>query len=489
MLRTAGRQIFQKIIIPTLASTLLIFPVLLRPNPVTAQNEIWFSPEQLEEALGENADEVEENLVLSTFYMSKYNQTGEIRELEQAIDSLQQVVSLEPDFVPARIMLYVCLSDKAVVQTDETLLAQIEAHYQALRHSSLERESFKQIPPPGHVAGAVYYRISNEPMGEDDELRYEQKAIDALQQAIRINPDFYGSHLLLGRIHYYQDKNDLALSEVKEAIRLNGNDPDNYDLLGDIYADNIHQGEDGWDDEAITEGIRAYKQAIRLAPKHFAAHLGLSRLYIHQGAYNLAVMEGKIAVELADSVFSHRQLGWTLLFAKDYEQAIQEYREGLRQDKDNSYAILHGEIAFVHFLQSRFEDAAKEYQKYIELEDADNLNPYAVIHYHLTLEQIGKQKKAQKLLREYLSDFDGEEWELALLQFHLGELSERELLNQAGNHRGKLSEAFFYAGYQYLLRGERYKAPRYFQRALDTKAYCNYEYLAARAGLSQLGLK
>ena len=489
MLRTAGRQSFQKIIISTLASTLLIFPVLVRSNPVAAQNEMRFSSEQVEEALGENADEIQKNLLLSNFYMSKYHQTGEIGYLEQAIESVQKAVHLQPDFVFSRIMLYGFLSQKAIVQKDEALLAQLEAHYQALRQSSLELEDFKQIPPPAHVAGALYYRISSEPMEEEEELRYEQKAIDVLQQAIRINPDFYGSHLLLGRIFYVQDKNDLAFSEVQEAIRLNGNDPDNYELLGDIYADNIHRAEDGWDEEAIIEGIRAYKQAIRLAPRHVGAHQGLSGLYIHQGAYNLAVMEGKIAVELSDNPFSHRLLGISLLFAKDYKQAIQEYREGLRQDKNKSYAILHAEIAFVHFLQSRFEDAAKEYQKYIELEDADHLNTYSVIHYYLTLEQIGKQKKAQKLLSEYLPDFDGEEWELALLQFHLGKLSERELLNQAGNHRGKLSEAFFYAGYQYLLRGESNKAQRYFQKVVDTKAYCHYEYLVAGARLNERVLK
>lgn len=488
MLRTAGRQSFQKIIISALVSTLLILPVLVRSNPVAAENERRFSSEQVEEALGENADEIQKNLLLSNFYIGKYHQTGDIGYLEQAIESVQKAVNLQPDFVPSRIMLYEFLSQKAVVQEDEALLAQLEAHYQALMHSSLEREYLKQIAPPAYVAGVVYYRISIE-QKEEEELRYEQKAIDALQQAITINPDYYKAHLLLGRIHYYQDKNDLALSEVEEAIRLNRNDPYNYELLGDIYASNIHQGEDGWDDEAITKGIRAYKQAIRVAPKYVGAHLELSRLYIHRGAYNLAVMEGKIAVELADNVFSHRQLGMALLFAQDYERAIQEFKKGLRQDKDNSYAILHGEIAFAHFLQGRFKDAAKEYHKYMELEDADNLRPYPVIHYHLTLEQIGKQSEAQKLLKEYLPDFKGEKWELALLQFHLGKLSEKALLNQAGNHRGKLSEAFFYVGYQYLLRGESNKSRKYFQKVLDTKAYCHYEYLIARASLNERVLK
>lgn len=487
MLQTTNRKSFQKIITSILASALLIFPVLLRSNSVVAQNEIWFSSELPKEFLEQNADEIEENLLLSNFYLAKYRQTGEIKYLEQAIERVQQAIRLQPAFVPARMMLYLCLTEKAIVQTDENLISQLKPHYQALMHSSLEPEQLKNIPPPAYVAGVIYFNMSIEQIEEEEELRYEQKAIDALKQAIRINSDFYLSHLLLGKIYYYQDKNDLAFSEVQEAIRLNRNDPNSYELLGDIYADNIHQTEDGWDEEAIIEGIRAYKQAIRLAPSHVDAHQGLSRLYIHQGAYNLAVMEGKIAVELSDSVLSHRLLGSALLFAKDYKQAIQEYQEGLRQDKNKSY--LHAEIAFVHFLQGRFEDAAKEYQKYIELKDADHLDPYVVIHYHLTLEHIGKQKKAQKLLSEYLRDFDGEEWKLALLQFHLGKLSETKLLNQAGNNRSKLSEAFFYAGYQYLLRGESNKARRYFQKVLDTKAYCHYEYLVAGARLNERVLK
>lgn len=486
MLRTVGRQIFQRIIISTLASTLLIFPVLVRSNPVTAQ--IRFSSEQLEESLGKNADEIQENLLLSNFYMTKYNQTREIKYLERAIESAQQAFSLQPNFVPTRMILYMCLSEKAIVQKDETLITQLEPHYQVLMGSSLEPEYLKQIPPPAYFAGAMYYNISSEPMTKEEKLKYEQKAIDALEQAIKVNPDYYGSHLLLGRIYYVQDKNDLALSEVQEAIRLNSNDPNNYELLGNIYADNIHWAENCWDSEAITEGIRAYKEAIRLAPNHISAHRGLRRLYIHQGAYNLAVMEGRIAVELSDSALSHYNLGAALLYAQDYEQAISEYREALKQDKDNSYAILHAEIALVHLLQGSFEDAAKEYQQYIKLEKTADLNPYAMMHYHLALKQIGKHEEAHKLLEDYLPNFDGKEWELALLQFHLGKLSETELLSQVGN-KCERCEALFFAGYQYLLKGEPEKAQTYFQKALDTKAYFDYQYLAARARLSELRLK
>ncbi len=487
MLRIAGRQIFRKIMISTLAGSLLIFPALVGSKPVAAQVETTITSEQIEETFGENADEVQENLLLSTFYMAKYAETQEIRHLDRAIESVQQVVGLQPDFVPAQMMLYIFLSEKAIVQADETVLAQIDQYYQAFMSSSLESEDLKQIPPPAYIAGQMYYRISFEQIGEEDSLRYQQKAIDAFQQAISINPDFYLAHHQLGRIHYFQDKNDLALLEVQEAIRLNANDPNNYDLLGDIYTDNIHRSETGWDNEAIKEGIRAYKEAIRLAPGHVSAHRGLSNLYIHQGSYNLAVMEAKIAVELSDTAFSHKKLAEALLRVENYEQAIQEYREALR--RDNSFMGLHANIAFAHFLQGRFEDAVQEYQKHMDLDDPSNLSVYPVIHHHLALRQIGKHGEAQKLLEDYMPDFEGEEWELALLQFHLGQLSETELLNQADSNKGKQAEAFFYSGYQYLLIGETAKAQGYFQDVLDTDMYCYYEYLAARVELSQLALR
>ncbi len=152
----------------------------------------------------------------------------------------------------------------------------------------------------------------------------------------------------MGRIYFYQKKNDLALSEAKKALELYPNKSYNHLLLGDIYSHNIHRAENCWDNQVITQGINAYRDAIRLAANNVDAHLGLSYLYIHRGAYNLAVVESKIAVRLSDSARNHKQLGYALLHAGDYEGAIEEYGEALKRNP--RYPAARQSLAFAYFL-------------------------------------------------------------------------------------------------------------------------------------------
>jgi lipoprotein NlpI len=96
---------------------------------------------------------------------------------------------------------------------------------------------------------------------------------------------------------------------------------------------------------------------------------------------------------------------------------------------------------------------------------------YAILHNYLALRHIKKQGKAEKLLQDYARDFKGKDWESYLLQYHQGGMTESELIEKA-RHKGYRCEAFYYIGHQYLLKADKEKARDYFQKSIDTEAFC-----------------
>jgi tetratricopeptide (TPR) repeat protein len=480
MQRTVKRHIYQKILVYTLASCLVIFSTL-NPLKLAVAQDINSVIEKIEQTLKENPNNPQGDLVLASAYFQKYQQTGETKYLDTAIQKARNAIRLESEFAPAHLLLYNLLITKAIQQSNVNLLNEINQEHQEVLRTYPESENLKELPNPNLVAAMVYYNLSIKKAGTNEQTRYVDKAINELHKSISVQPDNANNHKLLAVIYFNQGKNDLALLEAKDASRLAPNDAETYKLIGSIYSDNIHRSKDCWNTDAITQGIKALKDTIRITPEDADAHAGLSYFYIHQGAYNLAVAESKIAVRLSASPEHHRGLGDTLLFVGDYEQAVKEYSEVLK--RDSSYVVAHADLAFAYFLQNKFEDAVKEYQKYTK--HVKSPGSYAVFYYSLALRHLGKYTEAQKLLEKYVKYHQEGEWPLQLLNFNLGKLTEAELIGRAKN-KCQTSDALFLIGYKYLLAGDKLTAQKYFQKTVDTQVFCSYQYLAASAKLRDL---
>jgi tetratricopeptide (TPR) repeat protein len=480
MQRTVKRHIYKKILVYTLASCLVIFSTL-NPLKLAVAQDINSVIEQIEQTLKDNPNNPQGDLALAAAYFQKYQQTGNVKYLDTAIQKVRNGIRLESEFAPAHLLLYSLLVEKAIQQSNINLLNEINHEYQEVLRAYPESENLKELPHPAFIAAVVYYNLSIKNAGTNEQARYEGKAINELQKAISVQPENANYHKFLAFIYFSQSKNDLALTEAKEASRLAPNDAESYKLIGSIYSDNIHRSKDCWNTDAITQGIKALKDAIRLRPDDADVHAGLSYFYIHQGAYNLAVAESKIAVRLSASPEHHRVLGDTLLFVGDYEQAVKEYSEVLK--RDSSYVVAHADLAFAYFLQNKFDDAVKEYQKYTK--QVKSPGSYAILYYSLALRHLGKHTEAQKLLEKYVKYNQEGEWSLQLLNFHLGKITEAELIGRARN-KCETSDALFLIGYKYLLAGDKLTAQKYFQKTVDTQVFCSYQYLTANAKLRDL---
>jgi tetratricopeptide (TPR) repeat protein len=223
--------------------------------------------------------------------------------------------------------------------------------------------------------------------------------------------------------------NDCSVALLKQKLRINPNDAQTWNSLGQTYS------EIGRDDEALA----AFNKAAQIDP---------------------------------DDRDYHEQIGLALMKMSRYEQARKELHK-------------MDEIAFSYFLEDRFPEAVSAFEKPPRRGTAQLF--HTVIH-NLALRHIGKQAEAQKLLQEHGWPIAETQWELLRLAYLQGLIAEERLISKAGTPEQK-SEAYFFVGYEYLLKGDKQKARECFQKVLDAKIVNSGEYIIARARLAQWGPK
>ncbi len=348
-------------------------------------------------------------------------------ELDAAIAEYREAIRLNPTMAEAHVNLGVVFVGQGNVNA---AIAEF-------------REAIRFNPNDAEARSNLGFALASR--GELD------AAIAECREAIRLAPNLAPAHVNLGMAHAHQGKVDVAIAEFREAIRL---DPNLAPAHGNLGAALVSQGK-------LDAAIAEYREAIRFNPFLGAAHVGLG-------------------IALADQ-------GRRFLWSGEYNKALKAYREALRVRPDD--ANVHVHIAYTHFLATRFENAVEEFENYFRSLDSPygGVNSYIITWQYLSLKSIGKDDEAQKLLRDFALGFQGDGWELSVFRYHQGRLSETELVSRA-NERGEQCEAYFYIGYQHLLRGDKQKARAYFQKTMATKSVGYPEHIGAQARLQQLAV-
>ena len=200
------------------------------------------------------------------------------------------------------------------------------------------------------------------------------KAVAALREAIRLQPDLAYAHANLGVALMRQGKLDEAIAEYREAIRLRPDDSPTRFNLG------IALGRQGKVDEAIVE----YREAIRIQPDHAYAHSNLGLALLAQGKVDEAIVELREATRLKPD-FAHANLGNALRRQGKVDEAIAEYREAIRLDPDDH--IGHYNLGDILRSQGKLDEAIAEYREAIRLRP-----DYAYAHSNLGLALLAQGK-------------------------------------------------------------------------------------------------
>jgi tetratricopeptide (TPR) repeat protein len=105
-----------------------------------------------------------------------------------------------------------------------------------------------------------------------------EEAIKELHEAIRLNPGHAEAHSNLGNIYARLGRYEEAIAELHEAIRLNPSYACTHNNLGEIYVELGRYG----------DAIKEYEYALRLDPEFPEAYFGLGFAYYNLGSYDRA---------------------------------------------------------------------------------------------------------------------------------------------------------------------------------------------------------
>jgi tetratricopeptide (TPR) repeat protein len=165
-------------------------------------------------------------------------------------------------------------------------------------------------------------------------------------------PEMIRAHEALGLVFLQKKQYVEAIDEFQYALSRDSNRPKTYYLLGIAFL------ESGRPERAI----QALKMAIALDHRHIPSYIALSQAYLKQKNYPQALLSLKQAQALAPgSQRVNLLLGETLAAQKQYPQALQAFM------KAGDEAKAYNNIGVYYFMDGQYEEAAKCFQRAIEL--------------------------------------------------------------------------------------------------------------------------
>ena len=196
-----------------------------------------------------------------------------------------------------------------------------------------------------------------------------ERAIAAFEHATRKDPEYAlawaalgGAYSLKGSFLSVRDLIEDAIEIERRALSI---DPDLADAHSWLGAALLSLGR-------TDEAIAAIREAVRLEPDNGQAHQALARAYwVGRGDFAAAIPEFEKAIELnPDAGYSYLQLALLLAWEGQYARAEEVSRRAVElQDQYISgnaglqVVGANGRLGYVHYLQGRYEDAIREYER------------------------------------------------------------------------------------------------------------------------------
>ena len=252
----------------------------------------------------------------------------------------------------------------------------------------------------------LHYASSKEFAKIDD----PKKQLEALEQAIDIDPEFYTAKLDASKIHSRfgifverrkildelltkEDQlNDLFKLEVKAAdASANGNYPVYRDLMSQVlsrrpYELSTYMSTGGmyYGLSEMEEAVENYEVVLRMDPNNAKAYNNIGYAYSHMGLHDKAIENFQRSVDLNPSANAYDSLADGYSTAGFIEKAKDAKRKGIETDPTLFY--LYGYLAYLDVRQGMFNEAEKNTGLYMErIDDPNNMTEgmfrIAYIHY------------------------------------------------------------------------------------------------------------
>jgi lipoprotein NlpI len=256
-----------------------------------------------------------------------------------------------------------------------------------------------------------------------------------------------------------------------------------------------------------------FSKVIQLRPRHYGAYHNRGIALQAMGTYASSIEDFDQAIRLNPRLaISHAARGISRKFVGDWDGAIEDYTRALALDP--KHPGVHSELGVVHhhkgeceraivhlttaidlaprdpdpakhrglvqFCRGKFEAAAADLRRSLEL----RFDVYAVLFYYVARRRLSEQ--ATQELISLAERLNGPGWPAPVIELYLGRLSEQAVLEAARTPQNQ-AEAHFYIGEWHLLRGDRERAIKALNAALQALPPWFTEYPAAAAELARLG--
>jgi tetratricopeptide (TPR) repeat protein len=460
-----------------------------------------------------------------------------LKRYDEAIASLEKALALDPDQDEFKLHLAIAyawtgnenaldLYREVVERNPENSMVHVRMGWINTRLSRLEEaiEEHKlaiRLDPENVYAyrglGYVYELNDSLP-----------KAVECYKRGKELAPSNEFRAVMcwfLGRAYMREEKHDEAVAEFSNAIDLRPSDPIFYMVMLRSYRD-MGRGEEGLGivKEAVrehpedaqflevlagsyvvlrrpNEAIAAYKEVIRLNPDLGDAYVGMGNAYMQLDSLDASVSNYRKARNLGTLYYGYHELSRDIarayLAQGKWDDGVEEIQRGLQVRRDD-WALLAW-LGVTYMCQGKYNEAIGELKEAIKVVP-DNFSPYLHLFYSISLQRLGRPAEGRQYIRELAEEAEGDSWEISLVRFLAGDLSESALLAKAEGDdprivRGRKCEAHYFVGMAYLLdtdaelesiQPDVEGARAHLERCVATGIWRYAEYSLARAELGRL---
>lgn len=218
-----------------------------------------------------------------------------------------------------------------------------------------------------------------------------QRAITHLDEAIEKDPTYALAYTALGDCHNYMARRDEAKAAVVRALQLD-------DTLGEAHASlGFFRFLYDWD---FAGAESSFKNALALNPNYAEAHHWYGIYLANLGRHEEAEGEAKCAVELDPlSLLMNMTAALNFYLARENDSAMAQLRRVLEMEPN--FVPARSVMGNVLVQKGRYEDAAREFQKVLELiEGVPSVDVSIKSFMAHAAARTGKRSDALKLLEE-----------------------------------------------------------------------------------------
>jgi tetratricopeptide (TPR) repeat protein/DNA-binding winged helix-turn-helix (wHTH) protein len=221
------------------------------------------------------------------------------------------------------------------------------------------QEEALKIDPDFALAYAGLADASSEMYRQEKVNFWAEKALNAAQQAVRLNGNIAEVHFVLGSVYRMTGRLDDAIEEEKRGLEIAPGSDEGYRRLGQAYLD---QGRP-------EEALQAYQKAIQIDPYYWFNFSALGEAYFRLGKYEEALGAFRKVTELEPAnTYGHDNVGAVYLSLGKWGEAIREYQRALELEPN---FVAYSNLGTALFYLKRYDEAAGMFERAVALSPTD----------------------------------------------------------------------------------------------------------------------